>query len=335
MAHGYRIVVDGQADEGRGFGTFTTPVDGPMSFTVTAGSCAMTGSNGAVYDAMRAEDPILDLMTGDLHYSNITSTDPTAFIDAYGWALSTPAQSALARQVPFAYVWDDHDYGPNDADASSPSRSAVRDAYRRAAPHYDVLPGDEAIYQAFTIGRVRFVITDARSEHTADSLLGERQTAWLLDELRTASATHAAVVWVNSVPWVGPAADGADGWAGHAEERAMISEAIARSGIDNLVMVSGDAHMVAIDDGTNTDYSVTGGAGFPLLHAAALDRPGNVKGGPYSEGAFPGGGQYGVLEVVDDGGPTVELVLSGRTWDGRTLVSLTVEMGPSTPPPDG
>ena len=173
------------------------------------------------------------------------------------------------------------------------------------------------IYQAFTIGRVRFVITDARSEHTADSLLGERQTAWLLDELRTASATHAAVVWVNSVPWVGPAAVGADGWAGHPEERAMISEAIARSGIDNLVMVSGDAHMVAIDDGTNTDYSVTGGAGFPLLHAAALDRPGNVKGGPYSEGAFPGGGQYGVLDVVDHGGPTIELVLSGRTWDGR------------------
>jgi hypothetical protein len=85
--------------------------------------------------------------------------------------------------------------------------------------------------------------------------------------------------------------------------------------------------MVAIDDGSNTGYASDPDepGGFPLLHAAALDRPGNVKGGPYSEGAFPGGGQYGVLEVLDDGG-TVRVQLSGRTWDGRTLVAYDFEV---------
>ena len=79
--------------------------------------------------------------------------------------------------------------------------------------------------------------------------------------------------------------------------------------------------MVAIDDGTNTDYATAGGTGFPLLQASPLDRPPSVKGGPYSEGTFAGAGQFGLVDVVDDGGPTVTVRLSGRTWDGRELVA--------------
>ena len=90
-------------------------------------------------------------------------------------------------------------------------------------------------------------------------------------------------------------------------------------------MVSGDAHMVAIDDGTNSDYASGGGAGFPVLHAAALDRPGSVKGGPYSDGAFPGGGQYGIL-AVDDRADGVTVTLAGRRWDGTTIVEHRFEI---------
>ena len=61
-------------------------------------------------------------------------------------------------------------------------------------------------------------------------------------------------------------------------------------------MLSGDAHMLAIDDGTHNTYGGSG-PGFPVFHAGALDRPGSLKGGPYSEGAVPDGGQFGVIEV--------------------------------------
>jgi hypothetical protein len=88
-------------------------------------------------------------------------------------------------------------------------------------------------------------------------------------------------------------------------------------------MLSGDAHMVAIDDGTNSGY---GGAGFPVFQAAALDRPGGVKGGPYSEGTFPGAGQFGTLDVTDTGGDVITLTMTGRTWDGRELVEHTVDV---------
>lgn len=37
-------------------------------------------------------------------------------------------------------------------------------------------------------------------------------------------------------------------------------------------MLDGDAHMLAIEDGSHSDYSGTGLAGFAGFQAAALDR---------------------------------------------------------------
>jgi phosphodiesterase/alkaline phosphatase D-like protein len=317
----YRVLADDKPDDSRGRGSFRTPADGPTSFRIAFAACARTGSNGAVFDAIRSESPLMYFALGDLHYSNIESTSTGPFLNAYDDVLTRAAQAALYREVPVAYVWDDHDYGPNDAGASSPGRSAVRAAYRSTVPHYDVPAGDAPIFQAFTIGRVRFIITDSRSEHTADTMLGATQLQWLLDELRRSSETHALVVWASSVPWIGEARPGDDAWAGESDERRLVADAIAESKIDNLVMLAGDAHMVAADDGTNSDYSTAGGGGFPVFHAAALDRPGSVKGGPYSEGTMPGSGQFGLLDVEDDGGPQITIRFAGRNWKGDVLMT--------------
>jgi hypothetical protein len=138
------------------------------------------------------------------------------------------------------------------------------------------------------------------------------------------------VVWVSPSPWIGPDEPGNDTWAGFPDERRRLAELIERSGIENLVMLAGDAHMVGLDDGTNSGYGRDGGGGFPVAHGAALDRPGGVKGGPYSHGAFPGAGQFGVLRVDDDG-TEVRVELSGRTWTGDVLFQYTQEI-PSAPP---
>ena len=131
-------------------------------------------------------------------------------------------------------------------------------------------------------------------------------------------------MWGNPNPWITADEPGTDPWGGFPDERRRIADAVAE--IDNLVMVSGDAHMVAIDDGTNSGFAKDGSAGFPVLHAAPLDRPGSVKGGPYSHGTFSEAGQYGKVQVVDDGGPTVRVRLSGHRWDGTELVSLDLEI---------
>lgn len=304
-----------------------TPLSGPQSFRVAFGSCARTGSNGSVYDAIRHIDPLLYVITGDAHYGDVATDDPGRLLDVWERTLTAPAQQALYAQVPVAYVWDDHDYGGNDSDASSPARAMAQQVYRDLVPHAP-LPRADDIGHSFVIGRVRFVLTDTRSHRQAaddgtGTLLGATQESWLIDEARAARRAGQLLVWVSPTPWIGTASPTSDTWAGFAAERRWVADALVAAGVDDLVMLAGDAHMVAIDDGTHSGYATGGGGGFPVAHGSALDRRGSTKGGPFSEGAFPGGGQFGVMEVVDDGGPEIQVTLSGRTWRGDTLVEFT------------
>jgi phosphodiesterase/alkaline phosphatase D-like protein len=324
----YAVEVDGELDMIRA-GQFRTFVDGPDSFTVALGACARVGSNGAVFDAIRALDPDLFVNDGDLHYANLTVNDPHEFREVLDETLTQPAQSALYRDTPVAYVWDDHDYGGNGADALSNTRPAAMSVYREYVPHYPLAGAESPIYQAFTMGRVRFIITDTRSARSPASapddanktMLGETQKAWFEQQLLDARGRYPLIVWVNPDPWVGAASAGSDSWAGYSTERRELADFVADHDINGLVMLSGDAHMVAIDDGTNTDYSTSHHGGFPLLHGGPLDRPGHVKGGPYSEGAVASGGQFGVLAVDDPGGDVISVRLTGRNWRGDTLLS--------------
>jgi hypothetical protein len=133
---------------------------------------------------------------------------------------------------------------------------------------------------------------------------------------------YGLLVWANADPWVDRADPTTDTWGGFAVERRRISRMIAASDVRNLLAVSGDAHMLAYDDGSHTDYSGTGRAGFPLFQAAALDRKPSVKGGPYTGPVIPGGGQFGLVHVRDDG-RTVRVSLDGMNWRGERLFRRT------------
>lgn len=324
----YKFTVDGTVITER-TGTFATFPAGPASFTLAVGGCARLGSNGVVYEAIRALDPDLYLILGDFFYADFINQFDQ-FTAAYDETLTRPAQAALYDTVPVAYIWDDHDYGRNDASSTTPTRGIARTAYSRYVPHYP-LTGNGTINQAFTYGRVRFVMLDTRSARDPDSatdgpnktMLGAAQLAWLEDELLAAKDRHALTVIISSVPWIAAPEAGADDWAGYTFERQKIADFIAANDIENLLMVAGDAHMIAIDDGSHTNYAAAGNATFPLLHAAALDRPGSVKGGPYSEGVYPGGGHFGTVEVTDTGGSELTVRIAGLDWTGATLASYT------------
>src|SRR5215207_6205685 len=324
--YAYALEVDGRLDTARG--RLATPPAGPASFRFAVGSCARTGSNGRVFDAIRATDPLFYLNTGDFFYGDVDTDDLPRFRRLYDATLSSPAQAALYRSTATAYVWDDHDYGPNNADGSSASRSAAARAYREAVPHYPLATTrpEGPIAQAFTIGRVRFLLTDSRSARSpADvpddrrTALGDQQRSWLEARLRAGRDRYALVVWVNTVPWIDEPNGDADTWGGFATERRRLADVIAAAGIRNLLMVSGDAHMLAIDNGTHSDYSDSGDGGFPVFHAAPLDRPGRVKGGPYSSGTRAQGGQFGLVSVEDPGRGPVTVTLSGRTYSGAEV----------------
>lgn len=338
-AYSYAVEVDGHVDRGR-VGRLRTLAEGPFSFAVAVSSCARTGSSAPVFDTIRRHAPRLFLHLGDFHYEDIAAADAGLYRDAYDRVLASPAQAALYREVPVVYVWDDHDFGPNNAHGGHPGGSIARRLYRAYVPHHPLAAGDgdEPIHHAFTVGRVRFVVTDLRSRRTpqeapddgAKTMLGERQKRWLEAELERANGSYPLIVWMNSVPWIAPAEPGEDHWGGYATERRELANHFARIGLRGLAIVSGDAHMLAIDDGTHADYADGGGPRIPVLQAGALDSVPAAKGGPYTEGAFPGGGQFALMRVDDTGTGPVRVTWSGRDWTDRELIHFEFE---SPPPP--
>lgn len=333
----YAVEADGYLDLSRR-GRFTTLTEGPFSFTFAVGGCSMSGSNGVVFETIRDLEPLFMVFNGDMFYDSYAANNPELFRNALARELTMPAQASLYRSLPLVYRWDDHDYGPNNSDRDSPSRDAAWQYFREMVPtHPLAVEGDAGpIYRAFSVGRVRFIITDDRSmrspttdrDNESKTMLGAEQKEWFKQELLAARDQYPIIVWVTSVPWIGSKEAGNDSWAGYTTERAEIANFIADNGIDGLLVLAGDAHMLAIDDGSNNDYATNGGASFPVFQAAALDRRGTVKGGPYSEGTYPGGGQFGLVTIEDDGGDTITITLSGRTWENKERVGYqyTVEV---------
>ncbi len=309
------------------------PAGKAASFAFAFASCARTGSEHPVFSTIEQRRPAFFLHLGDLHYLNITRNEPRHYRAAWDTVLSSSTQGPLYRNVPFVHIWDDHDFGPNGSDGRAPGSPAARATYREYAPHYPLTAGDgdAAIHHAFSLGRVRFILTDLRSERSRESLpegpqkttMGAAQKAWFFRELLESSRTHALVFWASSVPWIG-ANSTSDSWANYATERAEIANFIAANRIHNLCILCGDAHMLAADDGTHSDYSTAGGLHIPVLHGSALDQAGSYKGGPYSHGHYlPQGdeGCFGWVEVKDDG-TSVTVEFSGRNHDDIAKVEL-------------
>lgn len=345
-AYAYQVEVGGQGSEA---GRFRTFLRGPQSFRVAFGSCAATGSSHPVWESILDLEPDLFLHMGDFHYENIRQNRPELFRRAFDRSLSARRQSRLYRSTAVAYIWDDHDYGPNDSDGTAPGKASALQVYQETVPHYPLeqtLGGVTTIQQAFDLGRVRFILTDGRSERSPESLpdgpeksmLGPAQREWLFRELEQAR-DYPLVVWVSAVPWITrDTPGGSDGWEPYGWERRLIAGRIRDLGLARkLLMLSGDAHMVAIDDGTHSNYAPEAPPGepaFPVVQAAPIDRYPRKKGGPYTHGTSPRRillfgvipvQQFGLMEVEDDGA-SMTVRLSGRNRRGAILPGMELHL---------
>lgn len=166
-------------------------------------------------------------------------------------------------------------------------------------PYYAPLPSSNSAYHAFTIGSVRFIISDLRSEANDLSIFSDQQKEWLIGEL-SQSDKFDFVVWVTSKPWIEESNDDAlsDAWKGYPADRRELSTIISTMiPKKNLIAISADAHMVAFDDGSNTYYGGDSAENttppnqsaiqsFPILQSGPLDRLASFKGGNVISVAF-------------------------------------------------
>ena len=304
--YGYRFEVNGTIDtSGSRTGRFRTPDEGPMAFTFVVGSCNTDG-NHPVWQSMGLSQPLFFLSTGDLHYADPNSTDVQVHRDAYESQVYTrPSMMDLLHSTPIAYVWDDHDFCGDLSTSAAIGKGSAARAYREHVPHYP-LADDTAVYQAFTIGRVRFILSDMRSEKTDSAMMSEEQYAWLKSELLQARDSGLVACWATPLTW--NAIDYPENWGSRPEERTALSDWMRANAINDLFILCGDAHMLAIDDGANGDFSTGQDSPYryPVFQAAAINRGGSYKGGTFNQGGYftnPSDqyGQFGEVVVEDDG----------------------------------
>ncbi|MBK9146770.1 MAG: alkaline phosphatase D family protein [Flavobacteriales bacterium] len=317
----YRFEVNDAPDaSGIAAGSFTTPGFGAASFSFVAGSCNGSSSH-PVWQAMRDQEPLFFLSTGDLHYRDPNSTEIDPHRAPYREDVLSPSpMKEFLHATPIAYVWDDHDFCGNGSDASFIGKASAARAYREYVPHYP-LHHPISVHQSFTIGRVHFILSDLRSTKTDEEMMSGAQLAWLLSEMLYARDNGLVAAWVTSLTW--NSVGYPENWACQPTERTALNDVLFALGVKDLFIIAGDAHMLAIDDGANADFSTSQDLRYhyPIFQAAALARWGSYKGGQFNQGGVhpnPSAehGQFGEI-VVDDDGFDLCVTFNGWQTDGQ------------------
>lgn len=329
----YGWEIDG-ADYGSAGGSVRTfPQNGQAaSYTVIAGSCNRTRTIFDVGDNIEAINPEMVIHLGDINYLDTCSTDQGAYRANYDAFLGKTKVQNVTRKYPFVYMWSDHDYCGNASNSASTGKAAVRAAYKQYWPHYALRDQAAGIEQGpFWVGRVWWIPLDTRSYRdrwttltdATRTMLGAAQKQWLKD-FCLAHPNEPKVLLMDG-PWIGGGGED-DHWGAYRTERTELVNFFAANGIRNLVVLAGDMHAVASDDGRNSP------GGIPVFQAAPYDQAALQRGGPYLNGPVPASGttvvqQYGRIDVIDTGGDQLSLTFRGRNLANTDLINpLTVTL---------
>ncbi len=220
----------------------------PSSRSVIAfGSCNKPALPQPLWAWVRAQKPDAWMWLGDIVYADTEDISRTRRL--YREQKERAEYAALVAETRVTGIWDDHDYGKNDAGREYPKRvesqaalldflDEPRDSRRRhrrgTYASYEVGSGDR---------RVKVIMLDGRYFRekpgpTTDTL-GAEQWAWFEREL--ASSTAALTV-VASGYQVLPEEHHNEKWANFPRARARLFDLIAKTGTPGVVLVSGDRH---------------------------------------------------------------------------------------------
>ena len=302
-------------------GRFRTPAATPHNFSFAFGSCwnHTWPDNRFIFNNIsnKADNGEIDFFfhLGDIHYADIEVNNEGLFHKEIAWLRPNDSRAKLMTRMPMYYMWDDHDYGPNNSSSNSPSRPTALKFFRNTVPvtcESSVL--SDGVYYSFIRGRVRFIVTDVRSERTPAGnewdpvippedryVLSPKQEQWFKSECLAAQSAGQSIVWANTYPFVTTNTDDhrSDSWGAFHLYRQQLVDWMSANNLNNrIVIIAGDMHALAYDDGTSTSNV----GALKVCHAAPLDTGTSQKGGPYLLGPITTTRtQYGLMDVTDAG----------------------------------
>lgn len=258
----YTIEGDGERREGalRAQPYWTSGDDAP-DLTIAIGSCfflaadeppwnaSRYGGGYGIFDAIAAKAPDLMIWMGDnLYFQAPDELDPASMAMRYRRQRAHPALQRLLVAAPHVAIWDDHDYGPNDADMSYVMKGESLALFRRywANPSFG-LPDVMGIFGRARLGDVDLFLLDDRWYRTANrmndepgkTMFGAQQLAWLQNALVYSRAALKLVV-NGSQLW--NRTNRFEGLNHYSHEQKALADWLLAQRIDGVMFASGDRH---------------------------------------------------------------------------------------------
>jgi alkaline phosphatase D len=268
-------------------GEFTTLPDEKTSAAVTFAWSADLGGQGRcrqgvrgypIFDVILRHNPDFFLFLGDTAYGDHICPSPpnepgadfkAATLQTYRlrhrYQRGAEALRRFLRAVPVYVIWDDHEVKNNFAGPFEEQMPAGRQAFREYWPIASPPDDPHRLYRRVRYGAdFELFILDTRQYRSRNAdldgpgktMLGTTQLDWLLDGLRTSTATWKVIA--SSVPLSIPKEGGVmvpgnDGWAGGSDgtgferERRVIVNTILDHKLKNVVFLTGDVHWAQVN----------------------------------------------------------------------------------------
>lgn len=230
---------------------------------IAFGSCARQDKPQPIWKPILAYAPELFVFLGDNVYAD--TTDMALMQQAYDRLAAKPGFRKLRAQCPTIAIWDDHDYGADDAGSEYPAKADSKRLFLRFWQEPEGSPRwtREGNYTSYVYGpegkRVQIILPDLRwfrswlhdsgtwppdrgpylpNPDPGATMLGEAQWQWLESELRRPAEIRILGMSTQLL------ADfpGYEAWANFPRERQRLFDLIRDTEARGVIVISGDTH---------------------------------------------------------------------------------------------
>jgi alkaline phosphatase D len=214
---------------------------------IAAGSCNRQDLAQPLWDSILKFQPQLWVWLGDNIYGD--TDDMVVLAEKWAEQKKNPGYSRLRDSCAVEGIWDDHDYGRNDAGAGyewkKESQRLILDFLDE--PTDSPRRGRSGIYASRMFGpegrRVCLILLDVRTHRaklgTGGDILGREQWAWLEKTLRESTAQ---IHIFSSGSQILPSEHRHEKWSDYPESRDRLLKLIASTRSSGVILLSGDRH---------------------------------------------------------------------------------------------
>ena len=324
------------------------PSDVPIK--ILFGSCLHQDKPQPIWQAMNQEQADLFVLLGDNIYGDTEDMAELKAKYAKQWA-NSGMQTMLAN-TPTIGIWDDHDFGENDAGAEYPQKEASR----QIMLDYFNVPKDsprrsraDGIYTSYiltqdktntntkvqillpdlrwnrgpleSVGRLKYLASKASnnlgpyvpSKDESSTMLGETQWQWLEQQLQQPADIR---IFATSLQFL-PEFSGWESWATLPHERQRFLALLDKYQIDNLVIVSGDTHWSELSQIKRKN----GNALWEMTTSGLTEEWKNVSPNKHRVGESYSKANYGVIELSGQ-----QLTMSIKDVAGKKIMAKTISL---------